>query len=923
MKKSLFNVVKIIFTLFSSICITIVCYLFGWPLLEGSLKGNDIGFYLSIADWVSKNLPSVPQWYPFVGGGVSILQATQIGAYITTAIVSLLSSLTLIQSIRVIELASIVIISLELYFFVWYFFKNQVAALIAGIFFPLSQAVWSLVMEIGMVPQILSLIFVLPLFAFFELFLERKRGYYLCLSVISFALAVFNHLITGALLVETLFLYSLFRTIVNFRKPIKFQLIFNFSSALIITILGFILLSFWLIPYVRYLSIASRNTVASPSFEQLGYINLIHLFGFDTSIDPKLPNIMWEAFLALPVLVLAGLGIILAFLKKQKQLIIISLISIFFLLYSALPGLEPSLVKLFMISFVTATYQRAFLIPMILLPILAAWACVAIAQVIVFPIRRLTISKIVSPLLIIMVAGGAIYFLARSPSYYDTKCYFGLGAGNVKEIDYCNLLQKLNNINPISNLGTPWDQVTSHIAQGINDNGNNRIDLSPRLGPVIMNWTRYSKTPIVSLYAFWAGINNIFTGYYTGSLYGKELDFSTPEDVRNVTSWFGIEKILLLNNTDSEDRFSSDYWQTGGNMEDNMIKILNFKNPTGPLTVSSKPKILFIGKFKNRAYEQFFRLACAGAYPYGKAMFIEGKDSGRIDDYTLEELKRFEMIFLYGYGYKNKDKAFSMLEQYVKNGGRVFIDTGWQYISADWKTANTPIIFPVESLSWETFSSWDLEGFSPPLYQGQPWGISVGLKIRDWAQPRKIVNGKLAIAEGNYGKGKIIWSGINLVGHAFTYKNWTEYNLLTNIIDDLLTDFKGEDKNDEVKFTRVSADKIIFTFTSPQTNTYLFWRENWHPDWEATLNQAQGQKNIPLYRAGPNFMLIPADNINTSDKLTLTLKQPWLYKIAKIISIFTLLLLLIISINDKIVLRIRDIITSKFHYHIGGWWNKD
>ncbi len=907
---------RILTALASSIIILVICYLFGWELLEGYLKGNDIGFYLGVVEWFDRHFLSMPQWYPFAGGGVSLVQATQLGSYHLPVIVSKLSLLTLDQSLRVVEFSSIFLVGLELYFFVWYFFKNQTMAILAGIFFLLSQAVWSVVIDIGMLPQSASLIFVLPAFAFLELFFEKKRGFWLALTILSFGLAVFTHLITGALLIEGLLLYGVLRAFLLSQKRIFFTCLGNLFWVIVAITLGFSLFAFWFLPFLRYLSIASRNTVVTYAFEQIDYINLVHLFGFGQKMGG------WENFFALPVAILAFLGIILGLVKGNRRIIIFGIISVIFLLYSALPGLVPGLVKMAMASFITGTYYRAFLLPMIIMPILAAWGCSSLAQIILSPLKKTIVARIFLPILTLTIALSAILIFAKAPSYYDTPCYRGLGPG-ISEVDYCHFWGKIIQIKKISLKGTPWDESTSALSQKLNLSERERVDISPNLGPIIMNWPRFSSSSVVGLYAVWAGINNIFTGYFGGAFYGKNQDFGTAEEVASLASWFGVDKVVLRSSVDPQERFTQDFWQKDLDLNQegliDMLVLAN-KNPSGLLILSSQPKILVLGKFKNRAYEQFFRLANAGAYPYGKAMFVEGKDSGQIDDYSLEELKKFEMILLYGYTYKDQKKAFDLLENYVKDGGRLFIETGWQYVSPDWQMTQTPEILPVRSLKWQEFKSWDLEGFSPPEYQGGGWGVSVGEGLKSWAQPVLESDDKTLVVQGNFGQGKVVWSGMNLIGHAFTYKNKIEYFFLETLIDSLLIDRLGEDKTTQVSFNRINPDKIEFIFSQPQQNSWLYWRENFYPDWQARLSN--GEK-LPIYRAGPNFMLIPLKTVDGGEKITLTLDKSTVYLLSRLTSLLMIVFLVILFINDKMFLSFSRKIFSSFRPGLNKWWEQE
>src|SRR6185369_16134190 len=72
-------------------------------------------------------------------------------------------------------------------------------------------------------------------------------------------------------------------------------------------------------------------------------------------------------------------------------------------------------------------------------------------------------------------------------------------------------------------------------------------------------------------------------------------------------------------------------------------------------TLTTRPAVLIIGKQKTDAYMTFFRLANDGVLPYSAALIVEGRPE--VDQYSLDELKPFAALVLYGYDYRNSQKA--------------------------------------------------------------------------------------------------------------------------------------------------------------------------------------------------------------------------------------------------------------------------
>lgn len=918
------KILKALLVLVSVIFIFLVCYLFGWELLQAPFTGNEFTFVIAMSKWVDAHLFQGIQWYPFHGGGGSVTQATQIGVYYWITLLHRLTGLSLGQATRLTAFLLIFLVSCEIYLFVWWKFKSQSMALLASFFFPLSQAAWVEVLHAGILAQPSSVLFILPTIFLFDLFLRERKIKVFVLTVFSFGLCFFAHILTTELMVGVLFVWALvFPFLFSFQKKWD-NLKFSLSSWLLVTFLGSLLVSFWILPFWRYQSVVSRNLIPFKAIEQIGYITFPYVLGFGDAWGGR-SNI--DVSFALPVLIFACLGILMAIIRKDKLVILLSLFSVGFLLYLGLPFLAPWFVKIFFMDLVSQTYERAFVFPVVLIPILASYGLVQISRQALFWIRG-TVKVFFVSLLAIFLAILGLVFLEHVPPN-AVPCYFGLGPWFGTRIDYCNFLAKLKDIKFVFGEDTlPFESGVKYILEKTGVGAKNRLDISPLNGGLVMAWPLYSESSTVNLQLNTASLNNIFWGYQVGAFYQKH-EFGSAQEVANLSSWFGIE-YLVLDPSSPIEKYTDQYWQDV--VDDRSLIIKRFKGPAGMTTLSSSPKILVLGNFKNRAYEQFFRLAAAGAYPYGKAIFVEGKDSGRIDDYTLEELKKFETILLYGYTYKNKEKAFSLLEQYVKEGGRLFIETGWQYVNPDWQMEKTPEVIPLKKLFWKEFKGdWGLDGFSPAEYKGGPWGVSTGLitELKNWAQPNLVLGDDVLVASGNLGKGKVVWSGMNLIGHSFTYRDPDEFAFIERQLDWLLADLGGNDKTFEIDFRRINPDKIEFTFSKPQERVWLYWRENFFPDWQAwqlrTMNHEQRTK-LPIYRAGPNFILIPLEKVGEGDKVILELKKSKTFILSRIISLATLLFLLTLLVNDKIFLTFGKKISNRFSPQIGQiskWWEKE
>jgi hypothetical protein len=228
------------------------------------------------------------------------------------------------------------------------------------------------------------------------------------------------------------------------------------------------------------------------------------------------------------------------------------------------------------------------------------------------------------------------------------------------------------------------------------------------------------------------------------------------------------------------------------------------------------------------------------------------------------------------------------LDKYVHDGGKLYISTGWQYIDKDWQSNNLPSFFPVNSVSWSSdlpadsnivkaeqtlITDVDTANLSSLVWAGKTWGVSQGLGVRDWAQTLYTANGKPLIAAGNYGQGKVVWSGLNFPGHITAYEyNKEEIKLFNKL---LLWLVAADDTNIQTDLTDVNIfrnypDKVSFTFNDAvASSSNFYWRESFFPDWHAYFISGSERKSIPILQAGPGFMFMHLPMVKKGDRLVL------------------------------------------------------
>ncbi len=196
--------------------------------------------------------------------------------------------------------------------------------------------------------------------------------------------------------------------------------------------------------------------------------------------------------------------------------------------------------------------------------------------------------------------------------------------------------------------------------------------------------------------------------------------------------------------------------------------------------------------------------------------------------------------------------------------------------------------------------------FSPLRWNNQAWGISAPSGLRSWASPALSVDGKTVAAFGNYGKGKVIWTGINWVGHINTYKNNPEEikfvkNLFQTLIPGKISD---EDAwNNKITMKRDFPDKVEFTFKSEADKGGSFYfRESYHPDWKASLVSANDKTDLTIYKSGPLYKLVRLPAVKAGDKLVFEFNKGIRGTVSNLVSLLALFfLLLYLFLGERVI----------------------
>ncbi|MDO8657571.1 MAG: 6-pyruvoyl-tetrahydropterin synthase-related protein [Candidatus Levybacteria bacterium] len=805
---------------------------------------------------------------------------------------------------------------------------------------------------------------------------------FLILAIIFLGITFLMHVVTGTMLTITIVIWASLRFILNNKLSLKPNILAGkflkgLMIALVIIVLAQALVAFWQFPFNSYTMLANREGLNTRGLNQLQEesLRLPSILGFG-----KLGEGIYRYdffFFAMPVLIFFAIGTIMSLILKNKLVQILSTISLIFISLTTIPIYLPFVASTFKFFF-TAVYFRGLIPALILVPVVAAWGLYSIPNVIISILPRhfgkkiFTNKKAVSVLIrnlgsyfsIIIVSGLSILLAYLSiislghtpppnPDFKGTYKYQFQAYGPSLSSDIQDLIKSPPNyflLPEITVNKTGVDRIAlmnNLLAENLNYR-DTILDVSPFAagGAIIQGVGITNDLRFINLYHYYASLIHRMWGYQAGVFYGKEKLFRSPKLLAELTDWFGLKYALIVPGFDPFEKYKDAGWEQEAEYTSKTInwgfEVWQKADPTGLYTCSSRPVILAVGDFEKGMYDHVFRSANLGALSYKDAWIVEGKKN--IDDYSLEDLKQFDGVILQGYSYRSKGGAWNRIKKYVEDGGSVFVDTGWQFVAKDWgNSSNTqfdyslPEPLPVSKTHWDNIgTSWaglevnkdfvkdiNLSRFDPPVWDTNPWGMALADK-EDLREGTKIVlakGDKVLIASRDFGKGKIVWSGINILSH-ITYKmNEEEANLLGQILKPLFAKSQPQDFKDIV-LERNYPDKVNFIFNQKIDKPFwLLFRESFSPNWHATINTGGKSIDIPILRGGPGFILIKIPKVNPQDNIQLKYRLDFKDGIfAKSLSVSTFIFLFLyllfggkfkISWESVVPKRIRTLIQNR------------
>jgi hypothetical protein len=291
----------------------------------------------------------------------------------------------------------------------------------------------------------------------------------------------------------------------------------------------------------------------------------------------------------------------------------------------------------------------------------------------------------------------------------------------------------------------------------------------------------------------------------------------------------------------------------------------------------------------------FKRSAAGGMVPFARGWLVRG-GSPYVDDYSAATLARYGTIVLWGYRYRAHDAAWGRLAQWVRAGGHLFVETGWQYVSPDWAGGAMPDLLPVSSASWGALNptapvivgSGSSERLDPTFgsfhYQSGGWGASSApvSALRPGAEAVVTVGGRIVVARTSFGAGLVLWSGMNLLAHAGSSGSASEDAMISDQFDWLLPPSSesssgaspaGAESIAPVWSGNEAVTIALATSTQP---TLVLFKESQFPGWSAELVSASGSRQqVEIVDSEYDYMLMRLDSVPAGSRLELEYRPPW------------------------------------------------
>lgn len=884
----------------AAVVVSVVAYVLSWQILWGGMAGSEAPFHLHLIQWVATTFPNLPWWYPWDGMGVSYREAYPLASHWLAVAASRLLSTSLEGGAQAVQFALMPLSALGLFTFFDWRLKRPLAGIVAAVLFLISPLPWVEWTHFGLYASWVGMPLFMPalvgLDAFFFAWLAGDHGWRFRAGAVGFVGfttlmgTVSPHLLAAPLLVAPAYVLAIPRA--SARRPWRWML-----AVVPVLWIGVAVLSmFWLGGEVQYLSVVRSHWAGAGTNFDVNRLTPIALSDL-LSLSPLTTQNLGALYSLSPAVLLpALLGAAVALVDGRARLFLgLAIVSIALMTFRdlyqplfAIPGFAEFAV----------VAHRPFLL-------LASFAVPTLAVIGLFEAPRL-LSTLVS---------GWWPTVARRASIAVPAVAVVLAVALVADIVvFANRVQGGSQLAYGPSLATPgwapdlrdiWGRQTdASLAQQLLDPRQWRspgigcdLDCAGKVQHTAQLGATFPAPPArAELNSNIAELDMAFHLLVGGGITHSYNDQVIPS--RELASW--LEQTMLVDSgTTTKDELAaalgvdavvlskaqaaraSDYAQMGWTqVSNNPIAIVN-PNPSGLAAQwPSGTAVLVVGRTQASVpalYNFVFERATTGMLPFSSAWLVRGASSN-IDDYTDADLSRYSGVILLGYQYHDQGTAWARLDRYVRGGGHLFIETGWQYVDPDWDSASAPAFLPVGSMRWgalDPSAPVQVDGaadtqFGRFAYGGGGWGASSAATVRQGATELVRSGDHVVAARWEVGQGRVLWSGMNLMAHDAASGSTDENRFLAEQLAWLFTPAPGAGSQLTIEPSWNGGDQVSLALQASNGPSLVLLKESLFPGWTARLVTPTGSSSVDLVGSEMDFMLANLGSVPPGSSLVFT-----------------------------------------------------
>ena len=917
-----------------------VAYVLSWQILWGGMAGSEAPFHLHLIDWVSTTFPNLPWWYQWDGMGVSYREAYPLASHWLAVAASRVFSTNLEGGAQAVQFALMPATALGMYAFFDWRSGRPLTGIVAAIFFLISPLPWVEWTHFGLYASWVGMPLLMPALialdvAFFA-WLTGDHGWRFRVGALGFVAltaamgTVSPHLLIAPLMVAPAYALAIPRE--SARRAWRWFL--AIVPALWISVA--LLSAFWLVAELQYLSVVrSHWSGAGTNFDpgRLSPIDVSSLLSLQPIRDGNLGDLH---SLSPAVLLPAVAGILLVRFEGRVRLFFgLGLASIvlwtfrdLYRPFFAIPGFA---------EFGAVAHRPLLLLLSVTAPALGALGLFELPRALShWAARRwkwpdgLRLGAAVAlPAVMISVLAGDLYAFSHRVNVAGHLAY---GPSLAGAPDLADLWLHHRSI-PLSRQLLDPGQWRAPAA---------RCDLGcpaahkelARLGSIFPSPPARAElnsnvAQLDMAFHFIAG-GGITHSYNDQVIPSRELASWLEESMltdpgvttkSELASALGVDAVVL---SKIDAARAAEYTRMGWRqVSSEPIAFVN-QQPSGLAAQwEGGTAVLVVGGTQASVpalYNFVFKRATAGLLPFASAWLVRGT-SPYVDDYSQADLSQYSGVIMLGYRYHDQRSAWSRLDGFVRGGGRLFVETGWQFVDPDWNAGTAPDPLPVPSLEWgvlDPTAAVTVDGtadqqFGRFVYQGGGWGASTAPMLRPGASELVRVGDRIVAARWQLGHGRVVWSGMNLLAHDASSGSADEDQFVASQLAWLFPPGVPQVAIEP----RWNGDSEARLSLSPtDRRTLVLFKESLFPGWSARLDTPGGSRPVPLVGSEMDFMLAMVNSVPAGSTLVFTYSPTALEKVSWWLSLAFLVVLFTWMFRPEVIARGRTLMATAMNYAI-------